>query len=60
MVFEGRGMLSEMVFAGMILSAVRAISSVVERCPDKTEVLGPIPRSPTCRGPLAQLVPART
>ena len=36
----------------MILSTLqrtlkRAISSVVERCPDKTEVLGSIPRSPT-------------
>ena len=37
----------------------RAISSVVERCPDKTEVLGSIPKSPTLEfGPLAQLARA--
>ena len=32
-------------------------SSVVERCPDKTEVVGSIPTTPTVKkGPLAQLV----
>ena len=32
-----------------LMWGVGACSSVVERCPDKTEAVGPIPTTPTCR-----------
>ena len=32
---------------GRGVNFIRACSSVVERCPDKTEAVGPIPTTPT-------------